>query len=263
MSLIWINDRKILFSSQLESDTAENLLLTDVDGSSTKKITNETKFLANTPTSDGKFIYYNINRNRVASINRIAVNGENLTELTNESDGHRRSPQVTADGNWLYYVFFNANGSKIMRRNLIEQKEEVFLENENVQCGLFLLLSPDGKYLGCFNSRKNQALPSDKYNAEIVVFSTENKNDIKFIAVDATRRPLNFSPDSKAIEFTVNVEDGNQIMRQGFDEKEPKPILQIPKTFIFNFAWSKDGKKMAISQGQQSRDAELLTEFER
>ena len=31
---------------------------------------------------------------------------------------------------------------------------------------------------------------------------------------------------------------------------------------IFNFAWSRDGKKMAISQGTLSRDAILLENFD-
>ncbi len=80
--------------------------------------------------------------------------------------------------------------------------------------------------------------------------------------VDGNRRPLHFSPDSKAIEFTVNLEDGSQIMRQGFDEKEPETILRIPQTYIFNFAWSKDGKKLVISRGEKLNDAVILTDFD-
>ncbi len=127
LSLTWIDDRKILFGSQIESEKVENLWVTDIEGSSPKQVTSEKQFLANAPTSDGKFIYYNINRNRVGNISRIEISGKNLFELTNESDGNRRSPQVTADGKWLYYVFFNAEGSKIIRRDLVSQKEEVFL----------------------------------------------------------------------------------------------------------------------------------------
>lgn len=79
--------------------------------------------------------------------------------------------------------------------------------------------------------------------------------------VDGNRIPLRFSPDSKAVDFTANLESGIQIMRQGFDETEAKPILQMPKDFIFNFAWSKDGKKIALSRGHQLRDAVLLNGF--
>jgi DNA-binding winged helix-turn-helix (wHTH) protein/Tol biopolymer transport system component len=261
MSLVWTDNQQILYGSQTENESVENFWLTDTEGRSFRQITKETNFSPNTPSSDGKFVYYNINRKRLPNINQVSLNGETVSEITDESDGARRSPQVTADGNWLYYSFFDAKGGKIMRRNLIEQKEEVFLENENVQCGAFLALSPDEKYLGCFNSRPNQPF-SEKHNAEIAVISIEDKS-IKLILVDGNRIPLRFSPDSKAVEFLLNFGDGIQIMRQGFDEKEPKPILQMPKDYIFNFAWSRDGKKMVISRGLQLRDAVLLSEFDR
>lgn len=260
LSLVWADDQRIVFATQTANEAVENLWVTDTEGRAPKQITQETRFSANTLSSDGKFVYYNINRNRAANINKASLNGENVSEVTNESVGNRRSPQVTADGNWLYYVLLDVKGGKIMRRNLSEQKEEVFLENEDVQCGIFLMLSPDEKYLACFNSRPNQNL-SEKHSAEIVVVSTEDKS-VKFMQVDANRFPLRFSPDSKAVEFTANLDTGTQILRQGFDESEAKPILQMPKDFIFNFAWSKDGKKMAVSRGQQFRDAVLLSEFE-
>lgn len=261
MSLVWADNERIVFASQPESEPVENLWLTDAEGRFPKRITNETKFSANTPSSDGRFLFYNTNRNRFPNINRIEFSGENLTEITSESDGARRSPQVTSDGNWLYYVFLNDTGASIMLRNLLEQKEEVFLDAENVQCGAFLTISTDGKYLACFNTRVNQ-FPSEKYNAEIAVISTDDKS-VKFILVNGNRNPLRFSPDGKAVEYLTSYENGIQIMRQGFDDKEPKPILQMPADHIFNFAWSRDVKKMALSRGQQYRDAVLLSEFDR
>lgn len=261
MSMTWADEQKIVFASQMDNESVENLWLIDSTGGSPKQITKEIQFSANTPSSDGKFVYYNINRNRFPNLNRISLNGENMTELTSNTDGGRRSPQVTTDRNWLYYTFFDSKGGKILRRNLSDQKEEVFLEDENVQCGVFLTLSADGKYLGCFNSRKNQPF-SEKYPAEIAVISTEDKS-IRFLQVDGNRNPLRFSPDGKGVEFLANLDDGMQIMRQGFDETEAKPILQMPKDYIFNFAWSKDGKKVALSRGQQYRDAVLLSEFDK
>ncbi len=44
---------------------------------------------------------------------------------------------------------------------------------------------------------------------------------------------------------------------------ELQPIYTTAEGEIFNFAWSKDGKKIVISRGQQFRDAVLLTEFDK
>ncbi len=262
-SLTSVNEQNIIFSSQGEQDLVENLWSIDTDGRSKQQLTNETRSSAWMPNSDGKFIFYFSSKNGFETILRLDANGQNLTEITKETDGGRRSPQISPDGNWLYYNFRNKDGGKTMRKNLLDGKEETVFENEKVQCGFFLALSSDGKYLACPNWQFHARNHPDNYIAEIAIFSTEDTNYLRLIPLANSLPVYRFSPDSKSIEFVANLEDGTQIMRQGFDESEPKPILTMPKDRIFNFAWSKNGKQMAISKGQQIRDAVLLTEFDK
>jgi DNA-binding winged helix-turn-helix (wHTH) protein/Tol biopolymer transport system component len=261
MSLVWADDKRIVYGSQTENEPVENLWLIDTEGNSPKPITKEGKAAPNTPSSDGKFIYYNINRNRLPNLNQLSLNDQSVTEITGESDGARRSPQVTADGRWLYYSYFDNNGGKILRRFLSEQMEEVFLEDKSIQCGGFLTLSPDEKYLACFNSRPNQTL-AGKNNNEIALIAVADKS-VRFVPVEGNRIPLRFSPDSKSVDFLRNFGDGIQIMRLGLNENEPEPILSLPDEHIFSFAWSPDGRKIALSRGRQYRDAVVLTEFDK
>ncbi len=261
-SLGWIDEQNILFSSQSEKDLVENLWAIDAEGRTKRQFTNETANYASSPHSNGKSVYFNVIRNGFAAINRANASGENQTAITNETDGGRRSPQISADGNWLYYIFRNKNRGKIMRRNLLDQKEEIFIENENVQCGYFLALSADGKFLACPNWQFLGSTDAGKYNSEIAVVSTENRDDIKHIRISNVSPNFRFSPDSKAIEFITALDSGTRIMRQGFDDPEPKPILDFPKESVFNFAWSKNGKQLSLAKGQQIRDAVLLTNFE-
>jgi DNA-binding winged helix-turn-helix (wHTH) protein/Tol biopolymer transport system component len=262
-SLVWFDDRNVVFSAKTETDTVENLWSIDAEGQSKRQITSETNLPAVTPNSDGKFVYYGILRKGIANISRINSNGENQTEITVGTDGGRRSPQISPDGNWLYYIFRNKDGGKIMRRNLSTQIEEVFFESEKVQCGLFLALSVDGKYLACPNWLFYTRNRIENYNTEIAVIPTENKDNLAFIPIGNIPPIFRFSPDSKAIEFISDLDSGTQLMRQSFAESEPNPILSMPKDRIFNFAWSKNGKQLAISRGQQYRDAVLLSEFDK
>ena len=71
MSMTWADNQKIIFASQMDNEPVENLWLIDSNGGSPKQITKEVRFSANTPSSDGKFVFYNINRNRFPNINRI------------------------------------------------------------------------------------------------------------------------------------------------------------------------------------------------
>ncbi len=262
-SLAWTNEKEILFSSQLEDDLVENFWLIDSNGNGKRQITAEKQALLSNAISDGKSIFYTAFRGQFANLEKINADGGSLLQLTNSTNGGRRSPQISPDGNSLYYIFRDAKGSKLMRLNLLDQKEEVFLEDEKVQCGIFLQMSPDGKYLACPNWRQRTANDADKHNSELVIISTETKSVFQYIPIDRISPNFRFSPDSKAVEFIASVDSGTQIMRQGFDENEPKPILSMPKDRIFNFSWSKNGKQLAISKGQQIRDAVLLTEFDK
>ncbi len=262
-SLAWTNDKEILFSTQLENDSVENFWLIDSIGNGKRQITAEKDASPSNAVTDGKSIFYSVIRKRFSNIEKIDVGGGNLSKITDGNDGQRRSPQISPDGNWLYYTLRVTNQAKIMRLNLLDQKEEVFLDDEKVRCGLFMEISPDGKYLVCPNWRQRTANDNDKHNAELTIISTETQSVLVYIPIARVSPNFRFSPDSKAIEFIAALNSGTQIMRQGFDESEPKSILSMPNDKIFNFAWSKDGKQIAISRGQQIRDAVLLSEFDK
>jgi Tol biopolymer transport system component len=261
-SLSWTSDKEILFSTQSENDTVENFWLIDADGNGKRQITSGKDASPSTVISDGKSIFYSVIRGRFSNIEKIDVGGGNLSQVTDGNDGQRRSPQLSPDGNWLYYTFRNQKEAKILRLNLLDQKEEVWLDDEKVRCGLFMEISPDGKYLACPNWRQRNAGDADKHNSEIAIISTETKSVFQYIPIARISPNFRFSQDSKAIEFIAALESGTQIMRQSFDESEPKSILSMPKDKIFNFVWSKNGKQIAFSRGQQYRDAVLLTNFE-
>ena len=262
-SLSWFDEKSLIFSSQKENSWADNLWLTDLESKSPKQLTEDTKFTANNPNSDGKSIYFHSNRTQNVNIFKTTAEGGNLETVTNGADGSRRSPQISADGNWLYYIFRNRSTGNVKRLNLLNQTEETVFEHPTIQPGLVLIISPDEKYLAFPNWRNRTNTDDSKFNAEIAVVSTINKEDVRFIQVLMIPEILRFSPDSKAIEYISETGDETQIMRQEFDEKESKPILMLPKEKIFNFAWSKSGRQLAISRGQQIRDAVLLTDFDK
>lgn len=262
LSLTWIDNDRIVYSAQDGSSPIENLWSIDHRDLSQRQLTRETQFPANTPSSDGRFVYYNINRNRAANISRAPVDGGEVGIVTDESKGNRRSPQVSPDGKYLYYVYFDEAGSKLARRDLETGAESMLVENAEVQCGLFLTLSPDGKYLACFNFRKRPTSPVAGYSSEAVIVSVDDPNQIYFVPVDTNRVHVRFSPDSGSIDFLRTLQDGAELVRQDFrDPANVTSLIRMPNDLIFNFAWSKDGKSLALSRGTQHRDAVLLTDF--
>lgn len=260
-SLTWTDENEILFSSQMENDLVENFWLLDSTSLARRQITAEKVALLSNADSDGKSIAYTVMRGQFASLEKINADGGNLVQLKSSKTGGNRSPQFSSDGNWLYYIFRETKGAKIMRLSLQSNEEEVFFDDEKVQCGLFLQISPDGKYLACPNWRQRTVSDADRYNAEIAIISVETKSMVKLLAVERLSPNFRFSPDSNAIEFIAASDAGSQIIRQSISDGKSAPILNLPTERIFNFDWSFEGKKLAISRGQQLRDAVLLTDF--
>lgn len=254
-SLLWIDERSVLFSGQAADEVIDNFWLLDINEKAKRQITFDKEFRPNRPSTDGKSIYFNLNRNRVANITRIDTNGENRSQVTDNAEAARQSPQVSPDGSTLYYLYRDKAGVKIMRRNLAAQQEEILIEDPSIQCGFFLLLSPDGRWLACPNWR----VVAPPNNTEILLMSVESRAVVKAIRIARSAPYLQFSPDSKAIDFLTEADGSAAIMRKGFDESEAKPVVRLSNDVLFNFAWSKNGKQLALSRGRRFSDAVLVT----
>ena len=124
-----------------------------------------------------------------------------------------------------------------------------------------LSLSPDGNYLTFANWVNKIDSEDENKNIQFGVASTENPPALKFFDVKLLSPGAKISPDGKALDYISWGEGKSMIMRQPIEGGEPTEIYALPKGRIFNFAWSKSGKQMAISQGQQYKDVVLLTDF--
>ncbi len=262
-SLDWANNEKIVYASIEEKNPFANLWILDAATGSRQPLTANTEFHSDfaSVSADGNFVYFNSNRNRVVNVWRIETSGEKLMQITDETDGLQLFPQYAPDGKYIYYIFRNRASAVIKRRNLAENKEEVFLENKEIIPGAFLSLSANGKYLVFLNVKSEIETDDKESNLQFAVVSTENAGDIRFFNVKAIGSTARLSADGKFFDYISFSDGGTKILRQSVDGGETGEILTLSKERIFNFAWSKDGTKLAISRGQRFRDAVLLTDF--
>ena len=72
---------------------------------------------------------------------------------------------------------------------------------------------------------------------------------------------LRFTPDGKSVAYAAVDDQGvANIWSQSLQGGAPKPITDFKNDIIFDFAWSPDGKQLAISRGRTTRDVVLLTD---
>lgn len=263
-ALNWIDDRRVVYSTLTEDKPAENFAVVDVVDATTRSISTEKETSFRFATSDGKRIFFNASKNGFSHIFSMNTDGTDVRQLTTNNDGQRQSPRVSPDGRFIFYTFRGVDSTSIRRFDLEGNREEVFFTDSETTIAPFMELSPDGRFMTFFQT-KIRSIPdasAEKYNALMVVIATANfaeRHEFMVSIVPPTRR---FSPDGRAIDWIYAATDGTQLVRQRFDEKDPTPFYTVGEGRIFNFAWSKNGKMLALSRGQSVRDAVLITDFD-
>lgn len=259
--LHWIDERRVLYSSQSEQNLTDNLSIVSLDDNSRTVVTNERNNSFRVPISNGRSIWYAMNKDGTSQIFEMDMEGKNPRKIAGGADGQRQSPRITEDSRYLYYVRRGREGGAILRYDLQNGTEELFYNNPEFQPGPFLELSPDNKYLTFTRVINRPAGADEETNAMMTVVSIDDTTAIKYFPVSAVPPIRRFSPDSRSIDYIYAPTDMTQIVRQSFDGGEIRNVFTAPSGKIFNFAWSKDGKRLALSLGQQHRDAVLLTDF--
>ena len=257
-SLDWIGNETVLYASADEKNPSANLSTINVSDKTRQILTSNTEFQSDyaKTSTDGK-IYFLANRGRLINIWRMDNTGENLKQITDGRDGLRLYPAPSSDGNFVYYLHRTRESSSIKRFNLAEQKEEVFFSRDDIVPAGFLSISNDGKYLVFLNLKNTIEADDEERGFQATVVSIENTNEVKFYKVQRYKNSIKFSPDETGLDYAL----GNKLVRQDFKTGEVKELISYPQEQIFNFAWSKDGSKLAISHGKVSQDAVLLTGF--
>ena len=213
-------------------------------------------------SNDSKYIYFNSTRVHGSHIWRMDINGENPVQLTDSDTETEFFPNVSPDGNWLYYVQRGPKSSGVWRKSINDGTTQRLTTPETAAPNNFLTLSPDGKLLAFHNLTETIEEEAGAQVFQIGVISAETPSEPIFYNVRAPRLTVRWSPDSKSFDYVENTHDGSKLWRQPLDSNISRTLLlSLPIDGISNFAWSLDGKHLAIARGQDQNDAVLLTNF--
>jgi len=73
--------------------------------------------------------------------------------------------------------------------------------------------------------------------------------------------PLHWTPDGRGITYPDKRGGVGNLYVQPVSGGKPYPLTHFVSEEIVWFAWSKDGKEIAIARGTESRDAVMITNF--
>jgi Tol biopolymer transport system component len=244
-SLDWMSDSKILYTSSPSDDIS--IWTIETNGDNPKQLVKGGHYPRVSP--DHRFIVY---RERIGS--EVALLRMDLRDGSEKllTKGIIHYPTFSPDGKWL--VFTKYNNRMALWKVPVEGGEATQILVENALCSA---VSPTGKTIAFVLQRGGS--PN-----RIALVSFDGGAIMKtFDAVLATNpfsnnQNLQWTQDGRAIYYIALVGGVSNIWRQPIDGSPPVQVTKFETGRIFNFAYSPDGKQLALSRGSLNSDVVLI-----
>ena len=254
----WTPNGRIIFASQ-----DGNLFVINPDGSGRTLLTPHHR--PNWDPSvcgDGRYIVYSAHQEQKRGIWRMEANGSNPIRIADET--FAISPQCSPDGKWVVYL--QGPCFTPVRVNITGEKPpETLSEDCGLGSGASIYISPDGKRIAYLVGPN---VPVE----EAASPSTSKPNQLKVIPFDGglalyqvdwplSAKAARWAPAGDAVEYASTRNGVSNIWRQKLSGGPPKQITNFESGQIFDFAWSHDGRQLALTRGNESSDVVLISNF--
>jgi Tol biopolymer transport system component len=158
----------------------------------------------------------------------------------------------TPDDKWIVFTGSGANGFGLVKMP-VDGGEPTQISQGYAICPA---VSPDGKMV---------AFTGASVDRGIGLVSIDGGNIIRKFEVRlehpeywGKEGALQWTPDGKAINYVALNNGVSNIWRQPIDGGPPVQITKFETGRIFNFAYSRDGKQLALSRGTVNSDVVLI-----
>jgi eukaryotic-like serine/threonine-protein kinase len=201
-----------------------------------------------TACADGRYIVFRrVNRTGAAAVNlwRMDAIGSNVSQLTTGQND--REPVCSPDSKWVYYTD-QVDNRYVKRVPVGGGAPETVVKSPVGQ----FELSPDGKLISSLDVRE------EDHKLMVRLDPTDGGNTTYADADSRMTSTPMFSPDGKSIVYVVREKGVDNLWEQSLDGKSRKQLTTFPKDLIFRYAFSKDGKQIAIERGNIESDAFLF-----
>jgi len=201
----------------------------------------------------GRYVVFRtIGRSGGAEANfwRIDSNGTNLKRLT--FGINQGSPACSNDGKWLYYL--DAAENHFLKRIPIDGgSPETIIKSPAIPYAL----SPDGKTVVTFEARESD------HTSILVSYSLEDGKKSAFEFDPRGLADIAFMPSGKAIAYVVREKGVDNLWVQPLDGSARRQLTRFTSERISGFAFSKDGRQLAVGRWHADSDAVLLRSVSR
>jgi eukaryotic-like serine/threonine-protein kinase len=220
-----------------------------LDGSSALVAGGDRHVFFSAGCGDGKHIVYQAAENDQTNIWRMDANGANVVELAPSKS--IAIPLCSPDGQWVTYIAENPLGAFIVSTHDGAEPKPLPLPGHPIG---FTLLSPDSKLVlyqwqdpANLGTRVRMNVASVQGGPVLYSFERAPGSDLSI-----------WSPDGRAIDYMITQGGISNLWRQPLSGGPPKQLTHLQSGLMHGFAWSADGKALAVTRGTRSADIVLL-----
>ena len=255
--IAWTADGRIVFDSNIDDGSGSIWTVTADGGNAIPLLNNKTSDTGPEIPRDGRMIIFGSLRNGGNQVWRAALDGSNQRQLTNATGGIPGF-SVSQDGRW---VLFNPYTGGILKVPTDGGPATALIAKGSL---CYPQLSPDGTLVAYLSINEHT------YRPKIGIVKFDDGALVKTIDLPLTAAPnayillfyrgWHWSPDGKAIVYVNTVGGVSNLWSQPIDGSPAKQLTNFKTDRILTFAFSPDGKRLALARGNQTSDAVLISE---
>ena len=228
----------------LQSD-GDQLVSMNSDGSERNVVIPQLRnFVSRTACGDRYLLFDSYDGSKL-QLMRSDPDGANMVKLSDDVVSSQCSP----DGKWLTYT----SREKVYRL-AIDGGAPV--EIASAPGGGGSVISPDGK-LVAYIYQEGSPVPQAKAG----IIPSEGGNQLHVFPLPTGSGTMRWSPDGKALHYLLTRSGATNVWEQPLSGGNPRQVTHFTSGLIFDFSWSRDGKQLLLSKGDQSSDAVMITNF--
>jgi serine/threonine protein kinase len=239
----WTPEGKIVVQ-----DDSGHLALLDPDGSGIVRLPTQDYSVAASVCGDGKSFLYSRLTHNALHVARAPIGGGRETDLTSGRMDYQ--PVCSPDGAWALYLTHDSGAWKLMRVSTSGGNSVVVGENGP----WYPSISGDGKYIGC-------RAGNDEDHPKYVVMNAEGGAPVHEFDAPPGARLFQLARDTSGFYYSRRNGDVDNLWYQAMAGTPPRQVTHFTSDHIYAFAFSRDGKRLALTRGNDKQDAVMLSNF--
>jgi serine/threonine protein kinase/Tol biopolymer transport system component len=252
--LSWTPDGRLVYFSA--ADGSADLWLMNSDRSHARPIASGSNPAA---CPDGRTVVFASSVGVNSNIWRVHTDGGSLRQLT-QGGSNDSNPSCSPDSKWVIFDSDRSGKGTLWKVSIDGGSANQVTDYES----MYPAISPDGKWIACLHY-PNPA-NADKLKIALIPFEGgEPAKTVDFQRAAAPFPPLpdsgiKWTPDGRALAYLDARQGVSSIWIQPLDGGPPTQLTRFGKgDNVFSFAWSRDGKQLAMARGDSVSDVVLIS----